>query len=60
MIFEHLQNSFSFEDLPNNFFELLMVWTYVVTRCIPKNIIWVLGIIQLLALAKFFQAFNPS
>jgi hypothetical protein len=54
MVFEHLWNLFNLENLPNGFSQLLMVCSYVVKRCIPKNIVKALNVAKLLTFAQAF------
>jgi len=55
MVFKHLQDLFDSKDFVSNFSQLYLVYSYVVAKCIFRNIIKALGARRLLALAKPFD-----
>jgi len=52
MVFEHLQNSFDFEDSMSRFFQLHQLCSHVIVNHIPRSMAWVIGANWFLALAK--------
>ncbi len=56
MVFKHFRDIFDQKDLINDFSQLFLVYSYVITRHIPGNIARAFGATRLLALTKPFGA----
>jgi hypothetical protein len=57
--FKHLWDLFDPKDFATDFFQLFLVYFYVVVKCILKNIAKALGAKRLLALAKLSSGIRP-